>query len=572
MLKHLPQSERLLQGKLNADLSIVATEANVDTPPSSDKLPTYIEFEPDSDQVELCRITGVSGNIITLERGLNNGGVGIAHLTNAAYEQKFTSRHYQAVVDALESGFLTEDESYSLAKVDTDTFTITTVGEDITADYQAGRIIRLNGTNVGIVLSSSYISNVNTINLSQGTIPSSITSVEIAIQPSGMYDLVSALKASAAEINAGTNDTKIITPKGAKDSDIAFLTDMPAVATAAEIAAGTDNAKFASALSLVNTFGHSLFRQALVNGNFDIWQRGASVAMTTANAYTADRWYCETATAGTDKTVSQQDGTGVNGSYYCARVAMVQDVDELLTFSQALESKDSIKFRGKKITLSFYARGGAEFVADNSTLVSKIVTGKGTDQKVLAFTTSADAVSQNNTLTTSWQKFTCTTSAVIASDITQIGISLAFTHAGSGVTTNYFEVTQVQLCAGDVALPFMPKSYDDEFMACQRFFQSYSFTNGGNIVFGLSYAASGASFAFMFKSRLRSIPTTCTLSGTMTVGDGGSTGTSTTFTYPAQSVDMMNVNVSSISGSPLTTGRSAALSSSNGSLIVDSEF
>ena len=222
---------------------------------------------------------------------------------------------------------------------------------------------------------------------------------------------------------------------------------------------------------------NSLARQAIINGNFDVWQRNTTIAMTTANAYTADRWYCETATAGTDKTVSREDGTGVNGSYYCARVKMVSDVDELLTFSQALESQDSIKFRGQKVTLSFYARGGAEFVADNATLVSKIVTGKGTDQKVLAFTTSADGVSQNNTLTTGWQKFTCTTTNVIASDITQIGVSFAFTHAGSGTTTNYFEITQVQLCAGDVALPFMPKSYEEELRACQRYYEkSYNYT------------------------------------------------------------------------------------------------
>jgi hypothetical protein len=223
--------------------------------------------------------------------------------------------------------------------------------------------------------------------------------------------------------------------------------------------------------SAIPFYNDSMSRQAIINGNFDVWQRGTSIAMTTANAYTADRWYCETATAGTDKTVSRQDGTGVNGSYYCARVAMVQDVDELLTFSQALESQDSIKFRGKKLTLSFYARGGAEFVADNATLVSKIVTGKGTDQKVLAFTTSADAASQNNTLTTSWQKFTVTTTDAIAADITQIGVSFAFTHAGSGTTTNYFEVTQVQLCAGEVALPFQPKSFDEDLRACQRYYE-----------------------------------------------------------------------------------------------------
>lgn len=263
----------------------------------------------------------------------------------------------------------------------------------------------------------------------------------------------------------------------------------------------------------------SLSRQSILNSNFDVWQRGTSVALTAANGYTADRWYVETATAGTDKTISRQDGTGVNGSYYCARVAIVQDVDELLTFSQALESQDSIKFRGKKLTLSFYARGGAEFVADNSTLVSKIVTGKGTDQKVLAFTTSADGVSQNNTLTTDWQKFTCTTTAAIAADITQLGVSFSFTHAGSGTTTNYFEITQVQLCAGDVALPFQPKSFEEELRACQRYCRGYTSTTSNDIVtHGIAVSATLAYIYFFFDTPMRTAPTMTATAGDWKIG------------------------------------------------------
>jgi len=261
------------------------------------------------------------------------------------------------------------------------------------------------------------------------------------------------------------------------------------------------------ATSAIPFYGDSMSRQAIINGNFDVWQRGTSVAMTAANAYAADRWYCETATAGTDKTVSREDGTGVNGSYYCARVKMVGDVDELLTFSQALESQDSIKFRGQKVTLSFYARGGAEFVADNATLVSKIATGKGADQKLLAFTTLADGVAQNNTLTTSWQKFTCTTTAVIAADITQIGVSFAFTHAGSGTTSNYFEVTQVQLCAGDVALPFMPKSYEEELRACQRYAWVLTTTGKQHAAIGVAATTTIAYLTLFLPVEMRTLPT-----------------------------------------------------------------
>lgn len=328
----------------------------------------------------------------------------------------------------------------------------------------------------------------------------------------------------------------------------------------------------------VDTYGQfsSMARQAIINGNFDVWQRGTSIALTTADGYTADRWYAETATAGTDKTISRQDGTGVNGSYYCLRYLAAQDVDALNTLSQALESQDSIKFRGQKVTLSFYARGGAEFVADNATLVSKIVTGKGTDQKVLAFTTSADGVSQNNTLTTSWQKFTCTTTNVIASDITQIGISFSFTHAGSGTTTNYFEVTQVQLCAGSVALPFQPKSYEDEETACERYCQAFvaDQTNGTIGAIGIAFNTAGAQLVLPLRRRMRTVPTLTATASDWKIGDSSSS-TDVTAMVLASAINSSSSVVLEVSASSVTQFRPYFLigdGTANRTLILSAEL
>lgn len=47
-----------------------------------------------------------------------------------------------------------------------------------------------------------------------------------------------------------------------------------------------------------------------------------------------------------------------------------------------------------------------------------------------------------------------------------VGASTAETYVGSG----NIDIAQVQLCAGDVALPFMPKSFEEELRACQRYF------------------------------------------------------------------------------------------------------
>jgi len=221
-----------------------------------------------------------------------------------------------------------------------------------------------------------------------------------------------------------------------------------------------------------NNFNYGMNRQAIINGNFDVWQRGTSVAMTAANAYTADRWYCDTATAGDDKTVSQQTAD-VNGSRYSCRVQRVngETGHTVLRLSQALESQDSIKLRGNKLTLSFYLKVGANFSAASSILTAKILTGKGTDEKATTFTTSADAISSDITATTTSVKYILTTTNVIAADITQIGVSFSYDPTGTAGANDWFEITQVQLCAGDVALPFMPKSFEEELRACQRYYE-----------------------------------------------------------------------------------------------------
>jgi hypothetical protein len=315
---------------------------------------------------------------------------------------------------------------------------------------------------------------------------------------------------------------------------------------------------------------NSLFRQALVNGNFDIWQRNTSIALTTADGYTADRWYADTATAGDDKTISRQDGSGVNGSYYCARVQRVngETGHTVLRLSQALESQDSIKFRGKKLTLSFYARKGANFSASSDILTAKIVTGKGTDQKLNAFTTSADAISENKTLTTSWQKFTLTTTDVIASDITQIGVSFSFDPTGTAGAADYFEITQVQLCAGDVALPFQPKSYGDELRECQRYYQKL-LANGNYSNFTIGYANTTSSWygAIWFPVEMRTIPT---LETTGTASDyrvvDGVTGTALN-AVPAIDTNADNAwgvgLTGSVAGTPLTQFRPYHMGANN---------
>ena len=264
--------------------------------------------------------------------------------------------------------------------------------------------------------------------------------------------LVTTLKATASEVATGTNDTKIVTP-----------------------------------LSAAAYGNSSMARQAIINGNFDVWQRGTSVAWGDS-VYTADRWMFNygAVIAGT---VTRQDGTGVYGSRYCTRVQRTAGASTVeINFTHSIESNDSIKFRGKKVTLSFYARKGANYSAASDYLVAKINTGTGTDEKADRYTGTATVGTTNAVLTTSWQKYTVTTTNVLADTVTELGIVFDTIFTGTAGAADYFEITQVQLCAGDVALPFQPKSFNQELIDCERYCQSFiGITNG---VLGYGNAAS----------------------------------------------------------------------------------
>lgn len=533
MLKQLPQGERYLSGTVSEYVSDSATSFDVNNPPAADKLPTYFELEPDSDDNrELIRVIGVSGNTITVERGIDNGGTGTEHQTNSAYKQKITSRHWDAVVDAIESGYLTEDTSFTFSQVSSSTFRIAASGDDRTGIYTAGRRVRLNGSIVCRVVSSSY-SNPNTDVVTDGTsVPASITSIEVELGTAN-----------------NTNSYPV------KDEDTMASDSATALASQQSIKSYTDN------------YGNinSLYRQAIINGNFDVWQRTTSQAITSSQEFSADRWRGVRGSGIAGYTISRQDGTGVYGSRYCARcqrTASNTSTNSFYLTYGGLETANSILLRGKKLTLSFYARKGADYSAANDTLTSIILSGTGTDEPAdLSYTGQATVATQSNTLTTSWQKFTMTSSAVIADTVNELTIAFSCVPVGTAGAADYFEVTQVQLCAGSVALPFMPKSFEEELRACQRYFRRINAESTYNhFLSGLVVNSTTASFSYTTNVSMRTAPTFA-YSGNLRVYDPTTQAVTALVTLSNSGKDSVQLNATVASG--LTDGRGAILGANN---------
>jgi hypothetical protein len=217
-------------------------------------------------------------------------------------------------------------------------------------------------------------------------------------------------------------------------------------------------------------------KNPVINSSFQNWQRGTSVAVSGGTkAYTTDRWETQTATASVNTTTTRQatgDTTNLPNIQYCARVQRNSAVtaNGFIQILQSIETMNSIPFTGKPVTLSFYARAGANFSATSNALGFQLVTGTGTDQNATVFTGSATPINSTVTLTTTWQRFTA--SVTLATSVTQLGLNIYYLTTGTAGANDYFEVTGVQLEAGNVATPFTTATgtIQGELAACQRYY------------------------------------------------------------------------------------------------------
>jgi hypothetical protein len=136
-----------------------------------------------------------------------------------------------------------------------------------------------------------------------------------------------------------------------------------------------------------------------------------------------------------------------------------------------LETADSLRFAGKTITVSFWARAGANYSGTSNALYYVLATGTGTDQRLLGsgFTGTAYSVVSLVTLTTSWQRFSYTTT--VPSTATEISHYFqANLNAGTAGANDYWDVTGVQLEEGAVATPFEFEDFGTTLAKCQRYY------------------------------------------------------------------------------------------------------
>lgn len=261
----------------------------------------------------------------------------------------------------------------------------------------------------------------------------------------------------------------------------------------------------------VNTLAYVPPRNPILNSNMSVWQRGISAAGSYPT-YLADRWMNYRSTTGsTFSRQSTNDTTNLPNIQYCQRIQ--RDSGNTSTagiyISQSLETVNSRPFAGQAVTLSWYARAGANFSAASSNMTVELTSGTGTDQNVIAgFTGASSVISTTKSITTTWVRYSVT--GTVPATSTQLGINLYFIPVGTASTNDYMEITGVQLELGSTASTYYPNgnTYQAELAACQRYYWRVSaastFYRLGS---GLGTTTSLAAFVVKNPTTMRTIPT-----------------------------------------------------------------
>lgn len=329
------------------------------------------------------------------------------------------------------------------------------------------------------------------------TVPKTIASGETVTIPSGRVAVLpNVIVDGDLVVEAGG---EIFVPAGANFSDLE-----------GQIALKADT-------SYVNN-KYSGFKNYIINGNFDIWQRGTS--QTSSEYGSDDRWY--NGNFGSSKTHSLQlcsdtERALFNASYFSRTVVTsVAGANNYCIKNQSIENVT--KLAGKTVTLSFWAKAD---LAKNIAIEFGQTFGTGGSPS----STLNGAVTQLIALTTTWQKFTRTITipSIAGKTLGTDGVHTTFTFvnfwfdAGSsfnsrsanlGQQSGTFDIAQVQLEEGSVATPFEQRPIGLELSLCQRYYEiNNSLDYSG--VWWSGYVNPGAPYyaSVKFKIRKRALPT-----------------------------------------------------------------
>ena len=279
-------------------------------------------------------------------------------------------------------------------------------------------------------------------------------------------------------------------------------------------------------MALVGTINspNAVFKNRLINGDFDIAQRGTSFTSTSSanndDTYTLDRWYI--LSDGNDTIDVTQTTTVPTGAQNSIGLD-VETINKKFGIAQIIEASNCFDVIGGNVTLSFQAKVSSVTKLDNikcaivawsgtaDTVTSDIISAwgaEGTNPTLIANATYENTPA-NLSVTTSFASYSVTANVDTAS--TKNIIVFIWSDVTDTTLGDFLYITNVQLESGSTATSFDYRPFGTELFHCQRYYErleaqsQFWVPNGGY----LNYII----LLWQFRVPKRAAPTLSTISG-----------------------------------------------------------
>lgn len=285
----------------------------------------------------------------------------------------------------------------------------------------------------------------------------------------------------------------------------------------ARLAVGTNGdslvADSAAATGLSYQSNYAAGKNAVINGAFNVWQRGTTFTNPAGDSYTADRFMIDYGTAApTSNSVTRQTFTpgtapvaGYEGAFYFRSTLTTVGTTSRLSIHHKIENVQT--YAGQTVTLSFFAK------ADSARTLAGFVQqnfGSGGSATVSTAITS-------QSVTTAWTKFSMQVAVPSISGKTIGTSSFLNIRLDQAVAAgSVLELWGIQLEAGSVVTAFQTATgtLQGELAACQRYYYLYASGTLKPIGIGALITATEMEVVVNLPVTMRTTPTLSATSGT----------------------------------------------------------